>query len=227
MLTSVRAEVSERLREVFLLAEHIRHLESTPPSPDPPEVKIMRGLFYVHLYAALEYATCQGVQHFLEAVATLKISTNHLNARFLSVALDPGFSAMRSVGEEKKWSSRVRLLDLQLSTESQSINADIFGLYLQNIWVEKLETLFKCLNINLPVVPDPAYRLYVDELVERRNGIAHGRFSALGIGAARRSPELLIRYNAISTTCFYLLDCLEQQYLQRGLILEVHRPAYP
>jgi hypothetical protein len=227
MLTTVRAEVSGRLAEVFQLVEHIRHLESAPPVPDPPEAKILRGLFHVHLYAALEFAVNQGVQRFLMAVVALGVPPLHLHARFFSVALDSGFSSMRNVGEDKRWSSRVKLIELQFSTDAQPINAAIFGLYLQNVWVEKLEILFNCLNINLPVVPNPAFRLYIDELVERRNGVAHGRFSALGVGSALRSPELLIRFNAISATCIYLLDCFEEHHLARGLILEAHRQAYP
>jgi len=227
MLTAVRAEVSVRLAEVFQLIEHIRHIESAPPAPDPPEAKILRGLFHVHLYAALEYAVNQGVQRFLEAVAALGAPPRHLQARFFSVALDPGFSSIRNVGEDKRWSARVNLLDLQSSPDPQNIHSDVFGLYLQNVKAEKLEVLFRCLDINQPVVPEPSYRLYVDELAERRNGVAHGRVSALGVGSARRSPELLIRYNAISATCIHVLNCFEQQHEERGVILAGHRPAYP
>lgn len=210
----------------MLYLEHIRHLESVPPIPDPPEAKILRGLFHVHLYAALEYAVNQGVQRFLLAVTALGVPPLHLHARFFSIALDSGFSSIRNVGEDKRWSSRVKLIDLQFSPDLQPINGDIFGLYLQNVWVEKLDILFNCLNINQPVVPNPTFRLYIDELVERRNGVAHGRMSALGVGSAWRSPELLIRFNAISATCIHLLDCFEQHHLTRGLILEAHRPAY-
>jgi hypothetical protein len=226
MLTAVRAEVSDRLAEVFQLFEHIRHLESAPPAPDPPEAKILRGLFHVHLYAALERTVNQGVQRFLQSVTALRVPPQHLQTRFFSVALDPSFSSMRNGSEDKRWSSRVKLLDLQNSHESQQINADIFGLYLQNVKAEKLEVLFSCLNIGQPIVPTPSFRLYIDELADYRNGVSHGRFSALGIGSSRRSPELLIRFNAISATCIHVLDCFEQHHLSRGLILEAHRPAY-
>lgn len=226
MLTTVRAKVSGRLAEVFQLVEHIRHLESIPPVPDPPEAKILRGLFYVHLYAALEYSVSQGVQRFLLAVAELGVLPMHLHARFFSVALDPGFRSIRDLGEAKGWGARVKLIDLQPSSVCQPINSDVFGLFLQNVWVERLDVLFSCLNIDQPVVPDPAFRLYIDELVDRRNGVAHGRFSALGVGSARRSPELLTRFNAISATCIHLLDCFEQHHLDRGLILAAHRSDY-
>jgi hypothetical protein len=143
------------------------------------------------------------------------------------VALEPNFSALRNVGEDKRWTKRMELLGAQSSTIPNKINADIFGLYLQNIWAEKIEALFACFGITQAIVPDSSYKPYIDELVMHRNGIAHGRTSALGVGSARRSPDLLLRYEAISATCIYLFDCLEQHHVSRGVIQPTRRTAYP
>lgn len=227
MLATLRAEAAGRLAEVRQLLDVIRQLEATPPTPDPPEVRILRALFFVHLYAAFEFTVSQGVQRLLQEVAKLNISPSHFDSKFHAVALDANFSSFRNVGEDKRWSTRISFLDQQVSSNALSINADIFYLYLQNVWIEKLEVLFGCLCIHQPVVPDPSYRLYVDELVERRNGIAHGRFSALGIGGSIRSPELQIRLAAIGATCTHILDCFEQQERDRLYILPSHRTVYP
>ncbi|WP_148051326.1 MAE_28990/MAE_18760 family HEPN-like nuclease [Pseudomonas chlororaphis] len=227
MFTAAKAETTARLSEVFQLIELIRQLEETPPQQDRPETRILRGLFWVHLYAALEYAINTGTQRFLQEIETLKIPPEHFKPCFFSVALEPSFSALRNVGEDKRWTKRLEIIDAQHATIAQKINADIFGLYLQNIWTEKIETLFTCFGITDSIVPDPSYKPYIDELVNYRNGIAHGRLSALGVGRARRSPELLIRYQAISATCSHFLDCLEQHYSSRGVVRPDNRAAYP
>lgn len=227
MLEAHRLEVTKRLSEVRVLVEHIRALEEAPPASDSAEVRILRGLFYVHLYAALEFTVSRGVQRFLQSVSDMEIPPAHLEAGFLSVVLDPAFSAMRNVGEDKKWSGRLKLWKLQSSKDPHPVNGEPFGLYLQNVWIEKLDVLFECLGMSVQVTPDPAFRTYVDELVERRNGVAHGRFSAHGIGSARRSPELLIRFNAISDTCFHITDSLEQHFASRGVVRPRFRRAYP
>jgi hypothetical protein len=227
MLTAVKAETTSRLSEVFHLIDVIKRLEATPPVPDPNEVKVLRGLFWVHLYAALEYAVSNGVQRFLQAIDTLNAPTVHFNPGFYSVALDSNFSALRNVGEDKRWIKRMELLNAQAAASPSKINADIFGLYLQNVWVEKLEILFSCLEIKQPIVPDPSYKAYIDELVSQRNGVAHGRMSALAVGSSRRSNELLIRYNAISATCTHFFDCLDQHHIARGVIQPLHRATYP
>jgi len=227
MLIAVKAETTSRLSEVFQLIDVIKRLEAIPPLPDPNEVKILRGLFWVHLYAALEYAVSNGVQRFLQAIDTLNAPPVHFTPRFFSVVLDSNFSALRNVGEDKRWTKRVELLNAQVSGVPTKINPDIFGLYLQNVWVEKMEILFSCLEINQPIVPDPSYKPYIDELVSQRNGVAHGRMSALAVGSSRRSNELLIRFNAISAICTHFFDCLEQHHSTRSVIQYLHRATYP
>lgn len=226
MLSGVRSEVSVRLAEVFQFLEHIRKIEEPPPAPDATEAKILRGLFYVHIYSALEYTINHGVRTFLQASAAFNAPPQHLQARFLSVALDPSFSSLRDVSEERRWKARLDLLDLQSSGSPQAMSNDVFGLYLQNIWAKRLETVFACLDIDDPIVPDPRYRGYIDEVVDRRNAVAHGRESAADVGSARRSAELRDRFNAISATCSHILDCLDGQHTALGVIQPAHRSVY-
>lgn len=227
MFTAAKNETTVRLGEVFQLFELIRQLEQPPPQPDRSETRILRGLFWVHLYAALEYTINAGTQRFLQETGRLEIPPEHFKPCFFSVALEPNFSSLRNVGEDKRWTKRLEIIEAQRAATAQKVNADIFGLYLQNIWAEKIETLFSCFGITDPIAPDPSYRPYIDELVNYRNGIAHGRLSALGVGSARRSDELLKRYQAISATCSHFYDTLEQHYNSRGMILQDKRSAYP
>lgn len=226
MLMAVRAESTTRLAEVLQLLEQIRDREAIPPIPDPPDAKILRGLFFVHLYSALEFTVNKAVEAFLTEAQVMSIAPEHMHPRFYSVALDSNFASLRNIGEDKRWVKRVELIDLLGVSSPQKIDSQLFGLYLQNVWIRKIEVMFSCLAISQPPVPDPSYRLYVDELVERRNAVAHGRESALQVGSGRRSPDLLIRYTAISATCAHVLDCIEGQHANKGIVLQPYRARY-
>lgn len=226
MLAAVRADVASRLNEVRQLLDLIRQLEVAPPAEDPPEARILRGLFFVHLYAALEFTVTQGVQRLLVEADRLRVPAAHLEPRFHAVVLDPLFSSLRNIGEEKRWQARVKVIDAQAAPSAYDISSDLFGLFLQNVKVDRLETLFNCLNVPDPIVPDPSYRLYVDELVDFRNGVAHGRFSALGVGRRMRSAELLARLTAMNAVCGHILDCLDRQHATRGYIRADQRSVY-
>ncbi|HEK3479629.1 TPA: hypothetical protein SMW11_001400 [Pseudomonas aeruginosa] len=227
MFSNVRREVTERLAEVFVLMELITGAEANPPQPDSAEIKILRGLFYVHLYAALEFCVNKGVSRYLQELDGLNVVLSHFEARALTVALANKFSSLRGVGEDKRWSKSLELILAQSSGEIEKINDGLFGLYLQNVWPEKLEILFSCLGIDSPIVPDISYKLYLEEIVDRRNAIAHGRDSAMGVGTARRSQELQTRLTAVNDTCFYILDCLEEHCRNKGSIQAAHREKYP
>ena len=68
MFATQRRESSIRMNELRGLLDVIKLQESSDPQiPDPAEVLILRGLFYVHLYAVFEFSVNQAVQRFLVA----------------------------------------------------------------------------------------------------------------------------------------------------------------
>ncbi|MBB2896991.1 MAE_28990/MAE_18760 family HEPN-like nuclease [Pseudomonas sp. AS2.8] len=226
MFDKIKEDVAARLAEVFTLIGLIKANESPMPMQDSAEVKILRGLFYVHLYSSLEFCVNKGVERYLQGLNSLNVVPAHFELQALTFVLANEFSSLRDVGEDKKWVKRLELISSQSSIVVGRVNDGLFGLYLQNVWPERLEVLFACLGISLPIVPDPSYRLHLEEVVDKRNSIAHGRFSAMGIGGSRRSPELESRLKAVNDTCFYFLDCLEAHYQERGSIKPAHRSAY-
>ncbi|TQM08419.1 MAE_28990/MAE_18760 family HEPN-like nuclease [Stenotrophomonas maltophilia] len=227
MFTAHRNDVTKRITEVRLLLDLVRNMEAPPPAVDSLEVRVLRGLFFVHLYSALEFTINGAVERFLAGVGDLRVKAQHFEPVFLSVALDSTFSSLRMVSEEKRWPKRREVWSRAASEEICPVNSGIFGLYLQNVWVERIDALSNCLNIGEPMIPNAAYRAYVDELVDRRNGVAHGRFSAAGVGGGRRSPDLQIRFNAISETCLNILDVLEDGLDGRCVVQEQFRGLYP
>jgi hypothetical protein len=222
MFDTIRIDVSERMAEVTRLLDVIRMLEATPPEIDPVDAKVVRGLFHVQLYAVLEFAVNQGVRAFLTQIKALEVKGGHMAPQFHTVALEPIFSSLRNVGEEKRWPKRLELIGTQSCPDVLPVNVDIFGMYLQNVWAERLDTVFQCLCIDEPIVPDPSYRY----LVERRNSVAHGRQGCAEIGSRARSDELQKRLNAISLTCLHILRCLEQHHELRAIVQPSYRSAY-
>jgi hypothetical protein len=70
----VRERTRKRLNEVQINLNHISLLEPQDPSIEMPiEVKIMKGLFYVHLYAAFEKNINDLVQTTLTEIASIKV----------------------------------------------------------------------------------------------------------------------------------------------------------
>lgn len=90
------------------------------------------------------------------------------------------------------------------------IRDDIFDDLLQNITYERLQLIIECFSLNKPALPDSGYRLLIEELVHKRNQVAHGGNYISKVGRSKRHDELKVMFEAISNLIKYLLDIFEE-----------------
>jgi hypothetical protein len=225
MFASVSQATTLRFNEVRSLLAEIKRQESTPPEADSETILILRGLFFVHLYAAFEHSVTYAVQTLLQGISTVSVPYRQLEPLFHAVALDARFSAVADTGPRRKWSVRRELLHTQYSMTGCNVNDTVFHSDLQNIWFDTLNELFSSLCIGEPVLPDPRLRGYIDEVVNSRNAVAHGRESP-AIPGRKRSPELETRLNALATVALHIVLCFERYFANRTFVEAVHRPNF-
>jgi hypothetical protein len=60
------------------------------------------------------------------------------------------------------------------------------------------------------VVPDPRFLGRIEELVENRNAISHGRRTAEDVGRQYSTPELEARIDDVGSIATYLIDTMQQ-----------------
>lgn len=208
MLTAVRSESVRRLSEARTLLSYIRTIEVPPPDQEPDIVYTLRGLCYVNLYAAWEYSIENAIQ---TALRTINLK-NELKKNFvhstLSWVLHSEFTSLAMVGPEKRWKKRDELLKAMHSSTNATINDSVFSSELQNIWPYVLEDIIAYLGISDNAIPEAPFKGYINEVVDKRNAIAHGRMSPKEVGITR-APELEKRYEAIEKTISHIFWILE------------------
>lgn len=221
-----RTNINERMQQVRVLLSFIKSQESQllPPT-DTDEVKILRGLFYVHLYGAFEKSISEGIEAYLSSINGLLVKFLHLSPGFLPTALDSRFNALQN-GDSKKWKKRVDFIDSMFSTEHCAINSSIFSAQLQNAWPEILEEILQYLGVNQPISKKHSDRAYLTEVVDKRNQVAHGRGSPLQIGRSGRSSDLELRYDALLRIINDFLDVLEQHFSTIEFVSSPHKTQY-
>jgi len=219
---SVSQSSTLRFNEVRALLTEIRSRETIPPAPETEIVSTLRGLFFVNLYGAFEFSITEAVQTLLQEITRACIPYSQFEPLFHAVALDGKFSAISDAGRKKKWKARRELLSQQVSATVCGLNDTAFHHDLQNIWFETLSMLFDALCIAEPVVPEARLRGYIDEVVDRRNAVAHGRESPALIGRIR-STELELRLDAISQTATHVILCFDKHLANRGFVTLTYR----
>ncbi|MBU9229665.1 hypothetical protein KTD22_23880 [Burkholderia multivorans] len=221
-----RTDIDARFMEVRNLLSFIKSQESTDTPPiDAEHVKIMRGLFYVHLYGAFEKSINEAVSSFLRAVADLQLQTLHVAPSFLPLALDGRFKSLHSTPGESNWKKRVLFVGAMLADNPCSINDAIFSDQLQNVWPATLRDISSYMGIDEPVF-DSTHVLAMNEVVEKRNQVAHGRISPLKVGANIRANNLEDRFNSIESVLSEFILHLENSFDSLCYIKQEFRGQY-
>lgn len=211
MFREQRSSSNARLREVRELLTLIGHLEpQTFKAPDPNELLVLRGLFFVHLYSVLEFAVTSGASRALTLISEQKIICKSIKPPLLALAADSLFSKIKHSSFLKQIEDRLELLDGQHLSKQCTVREEVFGKYLQNIYPETIEIIFSVLCINKKIVPEDRVRGYICELTNNRNSVAHGRESTAYIGSRRRHIELVTILEAIAAFIDYFYDCLSE-----------------
>lgn len=209
--TELSGVIASRFKEVQEFLSFIRQHEAEPPSPDRVEVKILRGMFFVHLYGAFEFSINSIVAAASRAINTASVPHSDVRHTLGVLVLDASFKSAAMAGADKRWSRRLDLIRQRLSSEVATITDGTVDL--QNIWLDTLTDLYAVFGIDKPVVYDLTKTGYIRELVDTRNKIAHGRESPVTTGTRKRSSELQAAYEAIQKQTFYVLDCFDE-YVQ-------------
>jgi hypothetical protein len=219
-----------RLAEVQKLLAHIRRLEAAVTTEHDAvsgeAASILRGLFYVHLYGALEYAMSLSVQVLLQEITKVAVPYSHFEHLMHVIALDADFQSMVDSGWESKFPKRRQLLEKQISGAACSLNDTVFDNQLQNLWFKTLSSVFEYLRIPADPVPERRMQGYVGEIVNYRNEVAHGRSSASVIGRIVSSPELEVRLKAVREIIDYVMINFEDYLTKREFVAPPHRASY-
>jgi len=223
---AIDGPIEERFRAVRALLTLIKSSESTETPPaDSEEVKILRGLFFVHLYAAFERSVTDVVLAYLRKIAEIELPYSHIECKMWPAALDPRFSSLQGSRGSAAWKKRIEISSLVESDSICSINEGMFSDKLQNVWPETIVEMFKALGLQSTFL-DGAASFALKEVVEKRNQVAHGRTEPQVVGSGSTSNVLEDRLSIIHTLITNLLESMRLQLGEMAFIRQPFREGY-
>lgn len=223
-----REGMNSRLGEARELLQRIRDDEAGDGDVRKPNAltSVLRGLLYVSMYGALEYAVTQGTQSFISFLCGLNVSTKHLEYSLNAIALDSQLHAAADAGAKKKWQSRREIFSEMASDSTCAIPDTVFGTYLHNVHPATVREIFACLGIDKPPTSISSDLGYFTEITEKRNAVAHGRELAFTAGAGLSISDAETRMAAAYRIGSHFLDAIEGHAENLGFIKAKHRSAY-
>jgi len=215
MFAALKQKIQQRLVEPRQILDIIISKEKAPPAVDDDEVLVLRGLFYVQLYAAFEYSVNSAAALLIQSINSHSLPVSELVAPLYTVALHSNIQSLQ-MSNGSAWEKREKFVASIFSPDPVSIPPNVLENTLQNVWIKELELAYRLLGLSCSVSPSPELIPYIAEVVDKRNAVAHGRRSAADVGRGTRSNDLTLRLNAISALVIHMVDNFESHFACLG-----------
>lgn len=217
MFDDIKVSSTSRLLEVRAVLDFIKTTTHPVPAPESMTVRVLKGMFYVHIYGVFEYTVTSVVQHTIYLINSLNIPLNSFKPILLSMVLNPEFDAI-FITSNKKWEKRWVLFDKMENNLTTKISNDIFPTDGRNIRYAQLESIWKTFGVDAPILNNVSLGGRIKDIVANRNAIAHGNSSASEIGGRISIGDLYQRYNEMSSYISYIIEVFEEYITQEKYI---------
>ncbi|WP_139167170.1 MAE_28990/MAE_18760 family HEPN-like nuclease [Chromobacterium sphagni] len=222
----IRRNSRARFTEVHTNLAHITSTEpKTPQDETSIQTKILRGLYYVHLYAALEKAINEVVENTLILINSKQITNKHYTTTFNAISLNNKMMAFKNAGYKEYIAKSIAIFRAIDSDESSDINNTLLTTSLQNVWHKTIQETLECFGI--PSIDfGPQVRYTIDEIVNNRNAVAHGRETPANIGERHRSDILRKKTQEIQQVVDLIIDAFESFISNKNYLKSEHTNQY-
>src|SRR5438105_4682085 len=193
MFASLRSEFVTRFAQVSDTWRVLNDLEAEELAErmTQPGLRGIKGLFFVQLYSVYEYVIINSFAAVVRQFNGYSIPFQRVRRSLLCLGLHPSFQAIQDLSERRGWQKRVELLMLCDSTVSSSVQDSLFPRDESHFRAAQLNLI--CEILGLPsgkLLPNPRVVGWIDEVVENRNAISHGRETADAVGGRYSSTDL-------------------------------------
>ena len=214
MFTDARIEVGSRIQEgtTFIsIAMAARNSSAAATS---------RGLLFVQLYGVYEYAVGASVQAALGFIQSQLLSCNDLRRSLLSLILQPEWTSAKTVGLRDVWEARHKLMTRLHDTSPLSSLQDavLFPSDGSHYRRSQLATIWKVFGITSPIVPQSRLLGRIDELVDTRNAVAHGRQTAREVGQRHSNQDMQDRIADTDSIARHVIDTMDNHCSTGGIL---------
>ena len=216
MFEDINQETTRRLTEVHSI---LRLIKDEGISIDK---RILKGLFFVLLYGALEYVIQASVQRCIILLNRKNTPINNFRYSLLGLILNKECNAVSSTSN-KQWIKRYELF-IKLN-EITPINNIDDKFKEEEKKYKNIEFIWNIFGIETEVINDVKLKSFLNELAEHRNAIAHGRELSSTIGGRLSNEELEVRYKALNSYSSYIIANFEE-YIQQNKHLKknIYKP---
>ena len=172
--------------------------------------KTLKGLFFVHAYAIIEYVVYATVNKVILIINNSSITLSDIKPVVLSLALNPQIQAIKDVGRDKIWNKKIQLFTHFETNPLIAIDDSLIPTDGRNITMTQLHSIWDVFSVKAPIVPRLELQTRINEITENRRAIAHGRDRPADIGRRYTFEEIQIIKNDVNELSEHILNTFSE-----------------
>ena len=143
----------------------------------------------------------------------------------LALALQDQIRSLRNCSATKVLQKSIDLFSIANSQEVSIISNTSLATALQNTWGATINELLQVFGISSQPISGRE-RSTIDEVVDKRNAVAHGRDSAAAVGERFRCSDLRMRYDVVYDLMARLVDMFDEYCSNKEFVTTEIRSTY-
>jgi len=168
-----------------------------------------KGLVFVQMYAAYEYTVVSVVQAAVDAITKHGHRNKKMAPSLLALFLDRELRSFRTCGEKSQWEARLTLLKKVFSKDIANVPNDTLPKDGSHFRSSQLQLIFDVLGIKRLPAHSRRHLQRINDVVENRNEIAHGRDTAENVGRRYTEADVLLSIKQIKSVCLLLIQTVQ------------------
>lgn len=202
MFGPLKAESSARFTSVESFFKASRGMPTS-------EEKTARGVAFVLMYAAYEYTVSTAVQNAIDTLSSHRHRVKNLTPPLMALFLDRELQILKSCSHKSVWAKRLDLFEKAFSNEIASLPNTVLPTDGEHYRSSHLKIIFSVLGIKTLPVRRKNHLVKIDEIVEHRNAIAHGRETPDQVGRRYTREDVLNTIRQMKRLCLFFVSEIE------------------
>lgn len=204
MFQALRLEVLDRFTSIEAFLRQTRRIRGE-------SAQTAKGLVFVQVYAVHEFTVSQVVRIAVEQIIAQSHSYSDLRPSLLSLFLNREISSLRGCAPRKEWEQRLELLSQATSADQVAFQGEIplpiDGTHFRH---SHLKLILRVFGISKRPTVRVRHLYRIDEVVEKRNAISHGRETAAEVGKRFSRADMFKAIRQMRSACLRLVLLFEE-----------------
>lgn len=203
MFQTLKQNTNERFAAVSDFFDATKVLRGTPAAA-------AKGLAFVHMYAVYEFVIIEGFKLTIDSINSRQHDVASLRQSLLAVYLNPELQSLQDCGRRDMWKKRVAIFDKANSSAAANVASSTIPHDGSHFRHSQLLLIFQILGINRIPAQRRLHLYRIDEVVDNRNKVAHGREPAEDVGRSYARSDVRHRIGQMKGVCIKWITTLDE-----------------